>query len=687
MGLNMCFHKDHKLKMLSRVYTFLTCLFGAIVATHGSERYPHLDIQSGSHSLQIQRQFNRKINTDFDLTVTPITISGAENRITIAIIGDGYTADELVSRYQPMVESSLDYFFKNTRKSTPYPRYKNFFNIYRIDIPSTDSGVDDLANGIYLDTPLGGENGCTDWTIGICGANWSLVHSAYDQAEQLANFTTDWRLVMLNDDTYNAAAHYPAEGPLPIYSAHYIGTWDMRDIALHEGAHAWHYLADEYGGDPATYPYSEPSEVNVTTDPNGTKWSNWLGYTMPDGALVGAYEGGRYYDKGIYRPTISSKMNGGPANCHFIGNDCGHNAVGIEKIILDIYDLVDPIDSYTNNSTQLTDAEILEVKVIDPEIIKINWHVNDEIVIENASEFFELANHIDTPGTHEILVVARDEVIDHAFSSNGVPHPLDLVRKDFDKLQQTVRWTVVLNDDDNDAIINIQDNCKNVGNTDQLNTDDDNQGDACDNDDDNDGYPDDEDAFPLDATEHIDSDGDGVGDNSDAFPQDDSETSDTDNDGIGNNSDTDDDNDGYSDEQELLDGTDPLDSFSCRSGCFTFDIDNNSQPDALTDGLLFIRHLFGINGEGLISEVIGSDAKRTSADSISNYLISASADLDIDGNGVADALTDGLLLLRYLFGLRDENLIDGVIAPDATRISASEIEAYLDSRMPGVSSD
>ena len=102
---------------------------------------------------------------------------------------------------------------------------------------------------------------------------------------------------------------------------------------------------------------------------------------------------------------------------------------------------------------------------------------------------------------------------------------------------------------------------------------------------------------------------------------------------------------------------------------------------------MFIRHLFGINGEGLISEVIGSDAKRTSADSISNYLISASADLDIDGNGEADALTDGLLLLRYLFGLRDENLIDGVIAPDATRMSASEIEAYLDSRMPNNNPD
>ena len=61
--------------------------------------------------------------------------------------------------------------------------------------------------------------------------------------------------------------------------------------------------------------------------------------------------------------------------------------------------------------------------------------------------------------------------------------------------------------------------------------------------------------------------------------------------------------------------------------------------------------------------------------------------MDIDENGEADALTDGLLLLRYLFELRGNSLIDGVVAPDAARRSASEIEVYLDSRMPDSSSD
>ena len=54
---------------------------------------------------------------------------------------------------------------------------------------------------------------------------------------------------------------------------------------------------------------------------------------------------------------------------------------------------------------------------------------------------------------------------------------------------------------------------------------------------------------------------------------------------------------------------------------------------------------------------------------------------DVDGNGHIDALTDGLMLVRYMFGLRGAALTDGVIGIGATRTSA-EIEAYIRSIMP-----
>ena len=55
---------------------------------------------------------------------------------------------------------------------------------------------------------------------------------------------------------------------------------------------------------------------------------------------------------------------------------------------------------------------------------------------------------------------------------------------------------------------------------------------------------------------------------------------------------------------------------------------------------------------------------------------------DIDNNGQVDALTDGLLLLRYLFGLVGDTLIDGAVALDANRSIHSEIEQYILNHMP-----
>jgi hypothetical protein len=53
------------------------------------------------------------------------------------------------------------------------------------------------------------------------------------------------------------------------------------------------------------------------------------------------------------------------------------------------------------------------------------------------------------------------------------------------------------------------------------------------------------------------------------------------------------------------------------------------------------------------------------------------ADLDIDGNGAADALTDGLLVIRYLFGFNGNSLTDGAVDSGCTRCTAEEITALL----------
>ena len=60
----------------------------------------------------------------------------------------------------------------------------------------------------------------------------------------------------------------------------------------------------------------------------------------------------------------------------------------------------------------------------------------------------------------------------------------------------------------------------------------------------------------------------------------------------------------------------------------------------------------------------------------------ADLELDIDGNGKLEPLTDGLLLIRYLYEFSGESLIKGAIGAGATRDTAEEGEAYIKERVP-----
>ncbi len=111
-------------------------------------------------------------------------------------------------------------------------------------------------------------------------------------------------------------------------------------------------------------------------------------------------------------------------------------------------------------------------------------------------------------------------------------------------------------------------------------------------------------------------------------------------------------------------------------------MDGNASIDALTDGILLMRYLFGSRGGSLTMDAVATDCTRCSATELEPILeqYATASTSDIDGNGEVDALTDGLLMIRYLSGIRGDALIEGSVANNCTRCNAIEIETYI----PGI---
>jgi hypothetical protein len=53
--------------------------------------------------------------------------------------------------------------------------------------------------------------------------------------------------------------------------------------------------------------------------------------------------------------------------------------------------------------------------------------------------------------------------------------------------------------------------------------------------------------------------------------------------------------------------------------------------------------------------------------------------LDVDLNGQADALSDGIVIIRRLFGFTGNALTDGAVDPAGQRTDPTAIQQYLDS--------
>jgi hypothetical protein len=342
------------------------------------------------------------------------------NRVDIAIVGDGYTAAEM-GKYKTDVQNFLQGFFAEQ----PFQEYQKYFNAYRVDVISNQSGQDHPEINSFKDTAFDGGYNCGGIQRLIC-VDVSKVNAALSRS--LAPSQYDLKIVIVNDSEYGGSG-----GSVAVASTNGA----VVELVLHETGHSFGLLADEYGGPPPPSCNNtvEPSNANSTkqTDRTLIKWAAWIAPSTPlpttstTPAVPGAYQGASYCDAGLYRPTYNSKMRslGVP-----------YEQINVEQITKRIYNLVSPLDSYSPTAASLTLAQgqtqAFGVSTPLPltHLLNISWTVDGQTLA--AGTTFNLDTNSLSVGQHTVAVSISD--------------PTTMVRNDPGHLLSTSRsWTMNVN--------------------------------------------------------------------------------------------------------------------------------------------------------------------------------------------------------------------------------------------------
>ncbi|MCO1579264.1 M64 family metallopeptidase [Crossiella sp. SN42] len=220
-------------------------------------------------------------------------------RFDLVFVGDGYTAADL-----PTYERHVREKWTELAQVEPFKSLTGHLNVWRVDVVSTDSGVDhDPAQGVRKDTAL--DMGF--WCQGSSGTERLLCVNETAAKQYAALAPQADQVIALG----NTAKYGGAGGPVATAAG---GNAQAGQIAIHELGHSMGGLADEYfsPGDPYTGPELTEPNASVLTEAQmreqRVKWHSLIGQPTPDGGVIGVYEGGKYQERGIFRPSQDSIM-------------------------------------------------------------------------------------------------------------------------------------------------------------------------------------------------------------------------------------------------------------------------------------------------------------------------------------------------------------------------------------------
>jgi hypothetical protein len=314
-----------------------------------------------------------------------------DNRVDIAIVGDGYTSGEM-EKYHGDVAHLVDGFFAQE----PFREYRSYFNVTRVDVVSSQSGADHPERGRSVTTAFDATYNCESIQRMICVDRmkvWAELSARLEPTQY------DVTVVLVNDAEYGGAG-----GALNIASAHP----DVVELVLHETGHGFGLLVDEYGGgNQSGCGQFEPRQANATaaTSRSAIKWNHWIDATtpVPTTSIVsgrpGLYQGAAFCDAGVYRPTPDSKMRS-------LGRP--YEQVNTEQLIKRLYSFVSPIDSASPQGSSVAgeSAGPFTVTPLSPasHTLDVEWLL-DGVVVGTSDQ---MPSATLSAGRHAVRVTVTD---------------------------------------------------------------------------------------------------------------------------------------------------------------------------------------------------------------------------------------------------------------------------------------
>lgn len=336
-------------------------------------------------------------------TVVPLQITGpTTSRFNLVVMGDGYTTTDL-PKFRAQVDKHLNILWS----IEPFKSYRNYFNVYAIEIPSPESGVDCDPNltSPKVDTPLqmGFWGGCNPSSVQRLLTVSSTAAAQY--ADLVPGTTSANRQILAigNSDTYGGAggSYATASGGNALSAL----------ITPHELGHSLGGLQDEYdyyarGDRGAPYVGPEPSSIHHTllTEQQmldqQAKWFRWLGEPSESGGPIARYEAGMYAGSGVWRPSKHSMMK--VLGYYF-------DQVSRERMTQRISSRATLIQSSTPPGP-VTPTQLVWLQTLHPASheLDVTWTIDNTPLPTNNARFVALSSLTLTPGPHTLTAKITD---------------------------------------------------------------------------------------------------------------------------------------------------------------------------------------------------------------------------------------------------------------------------------------